>query len=116
MLKPYICPKCGATQKPSLMPAWNPWMVYYTFRCQSCATMLRLYNSRWAPVIALALIPFATISVEILLSIEIAKPSSYIVPYLQWRRIVIWIAAIFGVIMSYFQYRQGPRLAVYSDE
>lgn len=58
----YICPKCGATQKTWMMPRTRVWKWPYTFRCQSCVTMLRLVNSepsRWFGIVAFCLFPIA---------------------------------------------------------
>ena len=40
------CPKCGVTLDRRRMPPRYPWTLVYTFRCQSCATMLRWDMSR----------------------------------------------------------------------
>ncbi len=49
---PYVCPKCETVQDVPRLPPWYPWRLHYTFRCQTCATMLRLHRSQSAVICA----------------------------------------------------------------
>ena len=58
-MRTYVCPKCFAIQETTQMPPTYLWSSTYTFRCQNCATMLRLAPllRRWVgyPVLAIML-------------------------------------------------------------
>ena len=65
----YVCPKCSAIQDSARMPPKYLWSSVYTFRCQNCATMLRLapLRRRWVgyaafPIMLAIYVPAQTYS------------------------------------------------------
>ncbi|MBC7820429.1 MAG: hypothetical protein IAG10_26390, partial [Planctomycetaceae bacterium] len=63
-MRTYTCPKCSAIQENMRMPPKYLWSTAYIFRCQNCATMLRLapLRRRWVafPSLTIMLVVLVT--------------------------------------------------------